>query len=97
MPSSYRCLTQPVRYLDLPLASRPQRRQHLVDLCWGDGPDDPRGALRWSLNKIRALVDTERPRVRADHETVTFDLAGVTIDHRKPLMLLSGKRPRICS
>ncbi|TCP66562.1 alpha/beta hydrolase [Sphingomonas sp. PP-CE-1G-424] len=64
----------------LVLATRPQRREHLIDLFWGDGPDDPRGALRWSLSKIRALIDTDRPRVIADRETVAFDAGEVTID-----------------
>ena len=64
----------------LVLATRPQRREHLIDRFWGDGPDDPRGALRWSLSKIRALIDTDRPRVIADRETVAFDAGEVTID-----------------
>lgn len=64
----------------LVLATRPQRREHLIDLFWGDGPDDPRGALRWSLSKIRALIDTDRPRIIADRETVAFDVAEVAID-----------------
>jgi DNA-binding SARP family transcriptional activator len=39
------------------VASRaPQSRQGLCDLLW-DGPDDPRAALRWSLTKLRPLVD----------------------------------------
>jgi pimeloyl-ACP methyl ester carboxylesterase/DNA-binding SARP family transcriptional activator len=64
----------------LVLATRPQRREHLIDLFWGDGPDDPRGALRWSLSKIRALIDTDRPRIIADRETVAFDGGEVAID-----------------
>src|SRR3954453_22339854 len=32
----------------LAVAGRPQRRERLCDLFW-DVPDDPRGALRWSL------------------------------------------------
>jgi DNA-binding SARP family transcriptional activator len=34
---------------------RPQRRERLCALLW-DVPDDPRGALRWSLSKLRTLV-----------------------------------------
>ncbi|WP_380781071.1 alpha/beta fold hydrolase [Sphingomonas sp. R86520] len=64
----------------LVLATRPQRREHLIDLFWSDGPDDPRGALRWSLSKIRALIDTDRPRIIADRETVAFDGGEVAID-----------------
>ena len=34
----------------------PQSRSALCDLLW-DGPDDPRASLRWSLTKLRAVVD----------------------------------------
>ena len=40
----------------LTLTRRPQRRQELCEMFW-DVPDDPRAALRWSLSKIRPLVD----------------------------------------
>jgi DNA-binding SARP family transcriptional activator len=35
---------------------RAHSRSHLCGLLW-DGPDDPRAALRWSLTKLRPLVD----------------------------------------
>ena len=34
----------------------PQSRSALCDLLW-EGPDDPRASLRWSLTKLRAIVD----------------------------------------
>ena len=37
-------------------AAQPQLRERLCDLLW-EGPDDPRGALRWSLSKLRPLVN----------------------------------------
>ena len=40
----------------LVLTGRPHRREQLCEMFW-DVPDDPRGALRWSLSKIRPLVD----------------------------------------
>ena len=40
----------------LALASRPLRRDRLCALLW-DAPDDPKGALRWSLSKLRSLVN----------------------------------------
>jgi len=44
-------------------------------------PDDPRGSLRWSLSKLRRLVDDDaRPRILADRVTVGFDAADVVID-----------------
>jgi len=40
----------------LALTRCPHRREQLCDMFW-DVPDDPRGSLRWSLSKIRPLVD----------------------------------------
>ena len=34
----------------------PHSRSSLCDLLW-DGPDDPRASLRWSLTKLRTVVD----------------------------------------
>ncbi|MGD9882493.1 MAG: tetratricopeptide repeat protein [Reyranella sp.] len=64
----------------LAVTGRPHRRDRLSALLW-DVPDDPRGALRWSLSKIRRLV--EEPglaRLHADRETVRFDPAGARVD-----------------
>jgi DNA-binding SARP family transcriptional activator len=64
----------------LALNRRPFRREHLCELFW-DIPDDPRGSLRWSLSKLRRLVDDEaQPRIVADRNTVTFHPAGASID-----------------
>ena len=58
----------------------PHTRTHLCELLW-DGPDDPRAALRWSLTKIRPLVDEPgAERLVADHERVSFEPAGATVD-----------------
>ena len=38
----------------LALHSRPFGREQLCELFW-ELPDDPRGALRWSLSKLRRL------------------------------------------
>lgn len=64
----------------LALTARPHRRERLCEIFW-DLPDDPRGSLRWALSKIRALVNTDRPRVKADRERVslTFDPAEVDL------------------
>jgi DNA-binding SARP family transcriptional activator/tetratricopeptide (TPR) repeat protein len=60
--------------------ARPQPRQRLCELLW-DGPDDPRAALRWSLTKIRPLVDDARAtRIVADREHVAFEACGATTD-----------------
>src|SRR5690606_42000510 len=44
-------------------------------------PDAPRGALRWSLSKLRRLLDDpDRPRVLADRAGVELDVSDVAID-----------------
>lgn len=64
----------------LVLQDRPFRREALCELLW-EIPDDPRGSLRWSLSKLRRLVDEpERPRIVADRTTVQFDRAGIEVD-----------------
>ena len=61
----------------LALTARPHRRERLCEIFW-DVPDDPRGALRWSLSKLRGVVWGER--VLADRERVSLQLEGVSID-----------------
>jgi DNA-binding SARP family transcriptional activator len=64
----------------LALTGRAFRREHLCELLW-EIPDDPRGSLRWSLSKLRRLVDDEaRERIVADRLAVRFDATDVTID-----------------
>src|ERR1041384_8328553 len=40
----------------LALSPRPVGRGRLCELLW-DGPDDPRGELRWCLSKLRGVLD----------------------------------------
>jgi DNA-binding SARP family transcriptional activator len=61
----------------------PQSRAALCDLLW-DGPDDPRAALRWSLTKLRTVVndvgdDAAQP-LQADRDKVAFDTHACDID-----------------
>jgi DNA-binding SARP family transcriptional activator len=61
---------------------RAQRRESLCELLW-DGPDDPRAALRWSLTKIRPLLDAGgdgRCRLIADRERVEFQAEPGAVD-----------------
>jgi len=61
---------------------RPVRRERLCEMFW-DVPDDPRGSLRWSLSKLRGLIDDgERCRVVADRETVGIDCDLLVVDWR---------------
>jgi pimeloyl-ACP methyl ester carboxylesterase/DNA-binding SARP family transcriptional activator len=62
------------------LRAAPQRRDRLCELFW-DTPDDPRASLRWSLSKLRALVnDRETVRLTADRERVAFEAHGAVVD-----------------
>ena len=66
----------------LALTGRPHRRERLCDLFW-ELPDDPRGALRWSLSKLRAVLNNlARPRVDADRERVALVLDCDEVDLR---------------
>lgn len=76
---AYLCL-QPRRF----------RREQLCELLW-EIPDDPRGSLRWSLSKLRRLVDDGRhARILADRNTVGIDSAGISIDVRELRELVAG-------
>src|SRR5436190_23886430 len=62
------------------LTGRRHRRERLCDLLW-DLPDDPRASLRWSLSRLRSLVDEPgHERIVADREFVFFDAKGATVD-----------------
>jgi pimeloyl-ACP methyl ester carboxylesterase/DNA-binding SARP family transcriptional activator len=66
----------------LAATGRPHRRERLCELFW-DMPDDPKAALRWSLSKLRKVVDSpERPLIIADRERVEFDTRDIGIDIR---------------
>ncbi|HLT25416.1 MAG TPA: transcriptional regulator [Zeimonas sp.] len=64
----------------LALSTRAAARGTLCELLW-DAPSDPRAELRWSLSKIRGLVDEPGVRrVRTDGEHVRLDLSGDFVD-----------------
>jgi len=63
----------------LVVTQRAHQRERLCGMFW-DVTDDPRGALRWSLSKLRVLDDEGTPRIRADREAVAFDPAGAHVD-----------------
>ncbi|WP_164155320.1 hypothetical protein [Sandarakinorhabdus rubra] len=62
----------------LALEPRRHRRERLCELLW-DIPDDPRAALRWSLAKLRPLLDTP-DRLQAGRGDVGLDTDGLLID-----------------
>src|SRR5687768_16879961 len=61
------------------LTQRSQRRERLCELFW-DVADDPRAALRWSLSKLREVLDGPEPRLSADREQVTVDTRKLSVD-----------------
>ncbi len=64
----------------LALTPRAHRRERLCSFLW-DVADDPRAALRWSLSKLREVVDSgDEVRLIADREHVSLDLQSVYVD-----------------
>lgn len=74
----------------LSLQPRKFSREHLCQLLW-EVPDDPRGSLRWSLSKLRGLLDDDRHlRIQADRNGVGVDTTGVAIDMLELRQLVAG-------
>jgi DNA-binding SARP family transcriptional activator/pimeloyl-ACP methyl ester carboxylesterase len=64
----------------LAVTARRHRRDRLCSMFWAI-PDDPRAALRWSLSRLRPLVDEpDSRRIVADRENVGLDLDRTTVD-----------------
>jgi adenylate cyclase len=64
----------------LAATGRAHRRDRLCAIFW-DTPDDPRGALRSSLSRLRGVVDTPRQRrIVAERDAVCFDGADAEVD-----------------
>lgn len=62
------------------LAERPVSRQQLCELFF-DVPDDPRAALRWSLSKLRGVLEADGvERVRTLRDQVSIDTTGLWVD-----------------
>jgi pimeloyl-ACP methyl ester carboxylesterase/DNA-binding SARP family transcriptional activator len=74
----------------LVVTGRRHRRERLCRLLW-DVPDDPRASLRWSLSRLRPLVDRpDRGRIVADRDFVAFDASGVSVDLAQVRRELAG-------
>ena len=52
----------------LAIDGRKHQRERLCELFW-DLPDDPRGALRWSLSRIRQVLGDDGSMLKADRNT----------------------------
>ncbi|WP_244508266.1 alpha/beta fold hydrolase [Mesorhizobium sp. LCM 4577] len=57
----------------LAVTARQHQRERLCEIFW-DIPDDPRGALRWSLSKIRQVLDGGESSLIADRNAVALNL-----------------------
>ncbi len=64
----------------LAIEARPVRRETLCELLW-ESAADPRAALRWSLSKLRPLLETPCGHaLHADAHSITLDLTLVAVD-----------------
>jgi DNA-binding SARP family transcriptional activator len=66
----------------LAMVGRPQRRDHLCRMFW-ETPDDPRASLRWSLSKLRQVINPEggeTDRLQTDRSTVFLDSGEINLD-----------------
>jgi len=64
----------------LAVAPGPVTRSRLCELLW-DAPSDPRSELRWSLSKLRSVLDDpDRRRVEARGDSIALDLSDTHVD-----------------
>jgi pimeloyl-ACP methyl ester carboxylesterase/DNA-binding SARP family transcriptional activator len=74
----------------LAVTGRAHSRDKLCEMFW-DLPDDPRGSLRWSLSKLRLLVNDENAdRLQANRETVSLDCGDIDVDLRRVRDAIGG-------
>jgi DNA-binding SARP family transcriptional activator/TolB-like protein len=75
----------------LALEQRPSSRSRLCDLLW-DVPNDPRGELRWSLSKLRGVLDdaTRTRVVTTGQALIALDLRDDFVDVRELDQLVAG-------
>jgi len=74
----------------LALAARPVARAELCELLW-ENNDDPRAALRWSLSKLKALIDPDLAcLLTIDRDTVGLNTAQVSVDALRVQSLLDA-------
>jgi DNA-binding SARP family transcriptional activator len=67
----------------LAVTGRSHQRERLCEIFW-DIPDDPRGALRWSLSKIRQVLGEDESALAADRNAVALK---AQTDHARLLRL----------
>ena len=73
----------------LAVVDRSQQRERLCRMFW-DLPDDPRGALRWSLSKVRQIVNVEGgDALVTDRNTVALRSEPIALDLRQVQSLMA--------
>lgn len=70
----------------LAVTGKSHQRERLCEIFW-DIPDDPRGALRWSLSKIRQVLGDDESALVADRNAVSLKVA---TDYARLLPLVKG-------
>jgi len=73
------------------ITGKSHRREHLCEM-FCDNTADPRGALRWSLSRLRSVLDdaqtmrlvTSHDSVRIDSKTMDVDVSSVRATHDDP-------------
>lgn len=71
----------------LATAQKPQRRERLCEMLWSV-PDDPRGALRWTLSRLRSALSDDGSLVRADRQTIALAVDICEVDVLKVRAIL---------
>jgi class 3 adenylate cyclase len=67
----------------LAVVDRSQQRERLCRMFW-DLPDDPRGALRWSLSKLRQIMNSgDQDCLVADRNSVLVRGRAIVLDLRR--------------
>src|SRR5215204_2252189 len=75
----------------LAVTNQPQSRERICEMFW-EVPDDPRGSLRWSLSKVRQILNragtnpvvTNRSTISLHAQSIELDLRSVkAISHRE--------------
>jgi len=85
----------------LAVTARAHSRSRLCTMFW-NLPDDPRAALRWSLTRLRATIDTaddraivaDRENVELNHDSVAVDILSLRQAARAGLASLSVEAMR---
>ena len=58
-------------------STHPRSRNELCDLLWAEA-EDPRGALRWSLSKLRTTLGPDK--ILANRNTVELNKSAIDVD-----------------